>query len=126
MQANRGVDTAPETALRSLLHARGLRFRKHVAPLPDLRCRADVVFTGVKIAVFVDGCFWHRCPQHATFPRSNADWWRAKLEQNFQRDRRNDAVLSAAGWVVVRVWEHEDPQLAADRIEHTVRQLSSR
>src|SRR4051812_29059196 len=71
MVANRGADTAPELALRSILHRRGLRFRKHVAPLPGLRCRADVVFTRARVAVFVDGCFWHRCPDHATFPKAN-------------------------------------------------------
>lgn len=122
MLANRGSETAPEIALRSILHRRGLRFRKHVAPLSGLRCQADVVFTRAKVAVFVDGCFWHRCPQHATFPKANAAWWRAKLEQNFERDRRNDQALAEAGWAVVRVWEHEDPSAAAGQIEALLRQ----
>jgi DNA mismatch endonuclease (patch repair protein) len=121
MVANRGTETAPEIALRSALHRRGLRFRKHLPPIPSLRCNADVVFSTAKIAVFVDGCFWHRCPEHATFPKANAAWWQAKLDQTFQRDRRNDAVLDEAGWTVVRVWEHEDPGAAAARVEKLVR-----
>src|SRR4051794_31087677 len=94
MLANRGAETGPEVALRSALHRRGLRFRKHVQPIASLRCRADVVFPGAKVAVFVDGCFWHRCPIHATFPKANAAWWKAKLDETHQRDRRNDAVLA--------------------------------
>ena len=116
MLANRDCDTAPEVALRSVLHRRGLRFRKHLAPLKGLRCRADLVFPRAKVAVFVDGCFWHQCPEHAAFPKANADWLRMKLAQNFNRDRRNDAALAATGWMVIRVWEHEDVDGAADRI----------
>lgn len=112
----RARDTAPELALRRLLHARGLRYRVDFAPLPGLRRRADVVFTRARIAVFVDGCFWHRCPQHATEPKSNALWWQGKLERNVQRDRDTDAVLAAAGWLVLRMWEHEDAASAADRV----------
>jgi len=109
-------DTAPELALRRLLHARGLRYRVDVAPLPGLRRRADVVFTRARLAVFVDGCFWHRCPQHGTSPRSNADWWRDKLDRNMQRDRDTDRALSEAGWQVLRVWEHEQPETAAKQV----------
>jgi DNA mismatch endonuclease (patch repair protein) len=116
MRANRSLDTAPEVALRSALHRRGFRFRKHVAPLKELRCRADIVFTSANVAVFVDGCFWHRCPQHASFPKANAEWWQAKLDRTFERDRRNDSALTAAGWTVIRVWEHEDVEEAAKRI----------
>ncbi len=125
MVANRGVDTAPEVALRSELHHRGLRFRKHVAPLAGLRCRADVVFSRAKVAVFVDGCFWHRCPEHATFPKANADWWRMKLAQTVERDERNNAALAEAGWLVIRVWEHEDPRPAADRVQRAVASRTS-
>ncbi len=110
-------DTAPELALRRLLHARGLRYRVDVAPLPGLRRRADVVFSRARVAVFVDGCFWHRCPQHGTSPKNNADWWRSKLEHNVQRDRHTDQALRQAGWQVLRVWEHEEPQLAARRVQ---------
>jgi len=109
-------DTKPELALRRELHRRGLRYRVGTAPLPGLRRRADVVFTRRRIAVFVDGCFWHRCPEHGTQPRNNFDWWQAKLDRNVERDRHTDAALLAAGWRVVRVWEHEDPAAAAAAI----------
>lgn len=109
-------DTKPELALRRELHRLGLRYRVGTAPLPGLRRRADVVFTRRRIAVFVDGCFWHRCPDHGTQPKNNPNWWRAKLDRNVERDRHTDAALLAAGWHVVRVWEHEDPSAAAAAI----------
>lgn len=115
MQANRS-DSSVERRLRSVLHRRGLRFRKHLACVPGLRCRPDVVFVGARLAVFVDGCFWHRCPEHATDPNANGRWWQAKLQGNVDRDRRNDAALAAAGWTVLRVWEHEDVEAMADRV----------
>lgn len=117
MTANRGKDTGPEKAIRSVLHARGRRFLKHRQVLPGLRCSADVVFFSARVAVFVDGCFWHRCPAHATWPRANREWWERKFAVIVARDRRNDRVLREAGWLVVRIWEHEDPAEAADRIE---------
>jgi DNA mismatch endonuclease (patch repair protein) len=120
MQGNRGRDTSPEVRLRSVLHRRGLRFRKHVAPLAGLRCQADLVFPGARVAVFVDGCFWHGCPVHGRTPRSNTDYWQAKIERNRRRDERNNGLLAEAGWTVVRVWEHEDPALVADRIAQVV------
>ena len=107
------VNTKPELALRRELHARGMRFRIH-APLPG---RPDIVLTRARLAIFVDGCFWHACPQHFTVPKSNADWWRAKLEANVARDRRNDSALEALGWAVVHLWEHENILEAGDRIE---------
>jgi DNA mismatch endonuclease (patch repair protein) len=117
MVGNRRVDTAPERRLRSELHRRGFRFRKDLRiEVPDLRVRPDVVFTRPRVAVFIDGCFWHRCPEHATNPRANADYWLPKLNENVVRDRRIDAALVAAGWKVVRVWEHEPPSEAAERI----------
>jgi DNA mismatch endonuclease (patch repair protein) len=112
-------DTRPERILRSELHRRGLRFRTHVA-LPG---RPDVIFTRAKLAVFVDGCFWHRCPEHATAPKNNSAWWADKLEANVQRDARQTTQLAALGWAVLRVWEHEDPVAAADLVERTYRQL---
>ncbi len=115
-RAQRRRDTAPELAVRRLLHVRGLRYRVDTAPLPGVRRRADVVFTRVKVAVFVDGCFWHSCPVHATRPKANAAWWRAKLEATVRRDRDTDTTLAAAGWMVVRVWEHEPALEAADRV----------
>lgn len=126
MRGNRGRDTQPELALRSCLHRRGLRFRKERKPLPGVRCRADILFPGVRLAVFVDGCFWHRCPIHGTVPRSNTAYWQGKLASNVARDRRIDALLEAANWTVVRVWEHEDAEYAADRIECFVRANAER
>jgi DNA mismatch endonuclease (patch repair protein) len=121
MQGNRAEDTRPEVALRSAVHALGLRFRKHVAPVRGLRCRADLVFARQRVAVFVDGCFWHGCPEHGVSPRTNSSYWQAKLGGNVERDRRNDAALAEAGWTVVRVWEHEEPQAAALRIAFCLR-----
>lgn len=116
MQAQRRRDTVPELALRSQLHCKGLRFRVDRVVLPGIRRRADVVFARARVAVFVDGCFWHACPQHATRPRANADWWAEKLAANERRDRDTDQRLDAAGWRVVRVWEHEDMAAAAEQI----------
>ncbi|WP_028476086.1 very short patch repair endonuclease [Nocardia sp. CNY236] len=109
--------TGPELALRRELHRRGLRYFVDRAPIRGQRRRADVVFPRRRVAVYVDGCFWHRCPQHATAPKNNAEWWAAKLAGNVARDRATDAALLAAGWLVVRVWEHEDPISAADRVQ---------
>ena len=120
MQAVRRRDTPKELQLRSLLHKSGLRYRVDCAPLPGLRRRADLVFPKVRIAVFVDGCFWHGCPEHATWPRAHSDWWREKLEANVRRDRDTDEKLLAAGWRVVRVWAHEDMRGAARRIRRIV------
>jgi DNA mismatch endonuclease, patch repair protein len=117
MKANRSRDTGPEMALRRALHGLGLRYRIGLRiRLGAGSTRPDIVFTRAKLAVFVDGCFWHRCPEHATNARSNVDFWREKLERNVQRDRATDAALSAAGWTVVRIWEHEDPAVAAGHV----------
>jgi DNA mismatch endonuclease (patch repair protein) len=116
MRANRSRDTKPELALRKILHSRGLRYRVDHAPMPGLRRRADVVFTRLRIAVFVDGCFWHGCPEHATVPRSNADYWVPKLQRNIERDRETDTVLLSHGWSVIRIWEHVPSEEAADRV----------
>lgn len=122
MQNQRRRDTTPEMVLRRLLHAAGLRFRVDRAPLPGLRRRADLVFSRARVAVFVDGCFWHSCPDHGTMPSANQDWWRQKLQANQARDADTDRRLSEAGWAVVRVWEHEDPSEAAARVADAVRQ----
>jgi DNA mismatch endonuclease, patch repair protein len=114
-------NTKPERELREILHARGLRYRVDRPVLPGVRRRADLVFAGARVAVMVDGCFWHGCPQHATWPAHNADFWREKIETNRRRDRDTDRRLAEAGWRVVRMWEHEDPYDAADRIERLVR-----
>lgn len=96
---------------------RGVRYFVDRAPLKGIRRRADLVFPRRRVAVYVDGCFWHRCPQHATDPKNNAEWWAAKLAANVARDRNTDAALAAAGWTVVRIWEHENPAEAADRVQ---------
>jgi len=114
-------DTVPEVALRSLLHRRGLRFRVDRAPLPGLRRRADIVFTKSRVAVFVDGCFWHGCPHHGTWPKANAEFWRSKIETNQRRDADTDRRLWEAGWTVVRFWEHDDPTWAASQVVEAVR-----
>jgi DNA mismatch endonuclease (patch repair protein) len=109
MRANRRSDTKPELALRSALHRQGYRFRKdHRLDLGDgARVRPDIAFTARKVAVFVDGCFWHVCPEHGRDPAVNEWYWAPKLRRNVERDRAADAALAAAGWQVVRVWEHE-------------------
>lgn len=121
MQANRSRDTAPELALRRLIHAEGMRYRVSARPLKDLRRTADVVFGPAKVAVFVDGCFWHSCPQHGTRPATNPDYWLPKLARNVERDRETDRLLAAAGWLSIRVWEHDDVVKVARRVVRTAR-----
>lgn len=121
MRGNSSRDTKPEVALRSELHRRGLRFRKHQAIVSGLRCRPDIVFSKARLAVEVRGCFWHLCPRDAVLPKSNLDYWLPKLERNVERDHRNEAALAEAGWKLVVVWEHDDLIAAADRIEAMVR-----
>ncbi|MCV7199968.1 very short patch repair endonuclease [Mycobacterium angelicum] len=126
MSAQSSQDTKIEVQLRSLLHGRGLRYRVHQRPLRGLRRAGDVVFSRAKVAVFVDGCFWHGCPTHGTWPKRNSQFWREKIEANVRRDRDTDAALKQAGWVAVRVWEHEDPAEAADRVTALVRARAQR
>jgi DNA mismatch endonuclease, patch repair protein len=120
MQRQVQRDTKPELALRSELHRLGLRYYVHRSVLPGLRRRADVVFTRAKVAVFVDGCFWHGCPEHATMPKANAEWWAQKLSRNVSRDRDTDSRLRDSGWTVVRFWEHDDMHAAAESIHALV------
>ena len=116
MSRVRRRDTAPEIALRKLLHAHGLRYRV-AYPVPGQRRRTiDIAFTQHKLAIFVDGCFWHGCPQHGTAPKANSEWWRRKIEANRARDLDTDEMLRDLGWTVLRVWEHEDPALAAAKV----------
>jgi len=121
MRANRSRDTKPEKLIRSLLHRRGLRFRVDVSPIRGVRRRADIVFSRARVAVFVDGCFWHGCPEHATWPKANAEFWREKIETNRRRDLDTNRKFEEEGWVVIRVWEHEDTAEAARLIENMVR-----
>ncbi|TQC44363.1 very short patch repair endonuclease [Rhodococcus sp. WS4] len=120
MRAQRRRDTAPELALRRELHRRGVRYFVDRAPIKGVRRRADLVFPRRKVAVYVDGCFWHSCPQHATFPKNNAQWWAEKLAGNVTRDRDTDTRLTDAGWTVIRIWEHENPVIAADKVQHAL------
>lgn len=116
-------DTSPELALRSALHRTGLRYYVHRRPLPELRREADIVFPRAKIAVFVDGCFWHGCPEHGQrVHRTNGWYWPKKIATNMARDQDTDARLRSAGWVSIRVWEHEDPGRAATRVRRVLRQ----
>lgn len=125
MKANRSRDTRPELALRSAVHALGLRYRVDVRPLPKLRRTADLVFPRPKIAVFLDGCFWHGCPEHFRASKINQSFWTEKIDGNRNRDRDTDRQLTEAGWTVIRVWEHEDPVESANRIARLVRAADS-
>jgi DNA mismatch endonuclease (patch repair protein) len=114
-------DNQCERALRSQLHSRGLRFRLHRPLLLGVRRTVDIVFPTSRTAVFIDGCFWHGCPEHGTWPKNNAEWWRHKIETNVARDRDTDERLRSSGWFVIRIWEHEPVARAADKIETAVR-----
>jgi DNA mismatch endonuclease, patch repair protein len=120
MVANSRHESEIERELRSELFRRGMRFRKHLRAVATSRCKPDIVFPRARVAVFVDGCFWHRCPEHATFPRANAGWWQEKLDANVARDRQYDEVLAADGWVVIRLWEHQRVMEMADTVQRAV------
>ena len=122
MRAQRTASTAPELALRRELWRRGLRYLVDAPlPVPGVRRRADLLFRGAKVAVFVDGCFWHACPEHGTVPKANAWYWGPKLARNAERDRDTDRRLAEAGWQAVRVWEHDDPEEAAGQVEKAIK-----
>ena len=122
MQANRRRDTRPELALRSALHRAGFRYRCDFRiDLPGGRVRPDIVFTRKRVAVFVDGCFWHCCPEHGSKPSVNKSYWSPKLALNVERDARNTVWLTDAGWTVVRIWEHEDVAAALEQVTAVLR-----
>jgi DNA mismatch endonuclease (patch repair protein) len=121
MRGTKSRDTVPELALRRAVYARGLRYRVDARPVADLRRTADLVFTKAKVAVFLDGCYWHACPQHYVPSKANARWWADKIERNRLRDLDTTALLLAEGWMVFRIWEHENPVEAAARIDLVVR-----
>ncbi|MBA2949731.1 very short patch repair endonuclease [Streptomyces himalayensis] len=123
MQAIRSRDTQPERLVRSLLHAQGLRYRVAAKPLPGLRRTADIVFRSAKLAVFIDGCYWHGCPEHYVPPKTNPGYWSSKVAGNVARDRDTDEQLMAAGWTVLRFWEHEAAEDCAIKIAATVSRL---
>lgn len=127
MRANGRRDTKPEVQVRRLLHAAGLRYRVDVAPLAsDRRRRADIVFTRRRIAVFIDGCFWHGCPKHFSPPKANADYWKPKIGRNRERDLETKTRLEAAGWLVLRFWEHQPATEVAAAIMRAVAATGSR
>ncbi|WP_113962924.1 very short patch repair endonuclease [Mycobacterium shimoidei] len=126
MQGNRSRDTAPELAVRRLVHGMGLRYRVNTRPLPTLRRTADLVFTRRRVAVFVDGCFWHGCPDHHRQPSANAGYWTAKVARNRARDIATDETLAAAGWTVLRFWAHQSPADVAEAIRKAVTGAAAR
>jgi len=113
--------TTPELHLRSALHALGLRYRLHTKVPGNNRRTIDVAFPKQRVAVFVDGCYWHGCPEHGTQPKTNSEWWSWKFAKNFERDQNTNELLSDAGWLVIRIWEHEDPFSAASKVAGEVR-----
>lgn len=126
MRANRRRDSRPERALRSILHSLGLRFRvDYPIPIEGRKPRADIAFTKSKLAVFVDGCFWHGCSEHGGQPKVNAHYWGPKIARNRERDAEQTGRLTASGWAVVRAWEHEDPSLVAERVVAALNELRS-
>ena len=120
MQSNRGRDTKPELSLRRLLHRSGLRYYVHRRPVPSLRRTADIVFPRLQIAIFVDGCFWHGCPDHHTVSKTNAEYWAQKVRLNRERDEETSRLMREAGWTVLRFWEHVSPEDALDEVERVV------
>ena len=121
MRATGQKDTAAEMLVRRALHGMGLRYRLHLAPLPNLHRKADIIFRSRRIAVMIDGCFWHGCPLHGSQPKTNSSFWHNKIKTNQRRDRDTDRKITKAGWKIIRVWEHEDPSIAAERIAQIVR-----
>ncbi|MFD6953565.1 very short patch repair endonuclease [Nocardiopsis sp. TSRI0078] len=120
MRGNRSRDTKPELAIRRLVHAAGLRYRVAAKPLPKMRRTADLLFRPTRVAVFVDGCFWHGCPEHFVPPKTNPGYWEGKIAGNIRRDRNTDAQLEEAGWLVLRFWEHQDPAECAEAVAAAV------
>lgn len=120
MQANRRRDTSPELRVRRILHAAGYRYFVDHRALREVRWKADLVFPRRRVAVFIDGCYWHGCPQHYKAPSVNTEYWGPKIERNRERDRLFDQALADAGWEVVRAWEHEAPDVVAARVEAAV------
>lgn len=122
MKAAKSRDTVPEKSLRSTLFKMGLRYRVNARPVKEFNRSADIVFRSAKVAVFVDGCFWHGCPVHGTQAKANAEFWRKKIERNKERDVETNQLLRKAGWKVVRVWEHENPDKASRKINKVINQ----
>ena len=126
MRSNRGKDTLPELLARSALHKAGYRFFKNRKPLAGVRCEVDIIFVRARLAIFIDGCFWHGCPTHATWPATNRDWWAQKLNSNRARDKANSQALQRAGWSVLRVWAHDAPEVLVAEVERRLAVRSGR
>jgi len=120
MQATGRRDTSAEMRIRRILYSRGFRYRVDYAPIPGLKRRSDIAFVVLRIAVFVDGCYWHGCPEHGTQAKQNSAFWQDKIATNKKRDLDTNQRFEAAGWEVLRIWEHEDPESAVERIVHLV------
>lgn len=121
----RQKDTGAEVALRRELYRRGLRYRVDFKVLQKPRRVADIAFPRLRIAVFVDGCFWHGCPEHATWPQRNAEFWKQKIDANRARDMDTNERLRGMGWTVLRFWGHESPIHAAETVAQTVAMAKS-
>ncbi|MCA9562995.1 MAG: very short patch repair endonuclease [Myxococcales bacterium] len=126
MKSAKRRDTGPELKVRRRLFRMGFRYRVDISPVSSIRSRADLVFKAVKVAVFIDGCFWHGCPEHGTWPKQNGDWWRRKIEANQHRDWRVTEQLRDSGWLVLRFWEHQPADAIADEIADSVRKRQIR
>lgn len=120
MKAAKPRDTAPEKSLRSEMYKSGLRYRVDIRPIKKLNRRADIVFRSAKVAVFVDGCFWHGCPKHGTQAKANATFWKNKIKRNQERDAETNQLLKRAEWKVIRVWEHENTKKVSEKIQKIV------
>jgi DNA mismatch endonuclease (patch repair protein) len=120
MRATRQRDTKAERSLQESLDRLGLSFETDVRVLSNTRRRVDILFREARIAVFVDGCFWHGCPEHGTWPKRNAQFWKSKIKANRKRDADTNRRLLAEGWCVIRIWEHEDPEAAARKVLHAL------
>ncbi len=116
MRGNRSRDTKPELAVRRLLHAAGYRYRVNARPEKDLRRTVDILFCAARVAVLIDGCYWHGCPEHYIAPKANGGYWSDKVARNRARDADTNQVLTERGWLVLRFWEHEDPTVVAEQI----------
>jgi DNA mismatch endonuclease (patch repair protein) len=125
MIGNKSRDTKPELVVRRYLHASGLRYRVHARPIKDWNRRADIVFPKAKVAIFVNGCFWHGCPNHFVEPKTNPDYWKRKIDRNVQRDAETYQQLKSRGWLVITLWEHEDLAIRSERTAKRIRKRLS-
>lgn len=126
MVGNKSRDTKPELIVRRYLHASGLRYRVHARPIKDWNRRADIVFPRAKVAVFVNGCFWHGCPTHYIPPKTNLGYWIPKIQRNIERDAETFVRLRSEGWLVIPIWEHQDLERTAEKVATRIRNRLAR